>query len=62
MKYVKEQADLVYRWKRSHNRLLIVNTLVDQLSWDYDRLSSGGKEVLDKLGKLFDNNQEDNNG
>lgn len=56
MKYVKEQADLVYRWKRSHNTLLIVNKLVDELFWDRQRLTDGGKEVLDKLGKLLNNN------
>jgi len=27
--------------------------LVDDLFWDYDRLTSSGKETLDKLGDLL---------
>ena len=28
--------------------------LVDDLFWDYDRLTSSGKETLDKLGDLLE--------
>ena len=50
------KADLVYRWQRSHDILLVINKLVSELFWDRQRLTDGGKEVLDKIGKLLDNN------
>ena len=30
-----------------------VKKLIDDLGWDYDRMSSSGQESLDKLFKIF---------
>ena len=34
-------------------KLRPANDLVDDLYWDYDRMSSSGQETLDKMAKLL---------
>ena len=34
-------------------RVKELKELVDDLYWDYDRMSSSGKETLDKMAKLL---------
>ena len=37
--------------KDTHKKQVI--ELLDDLGWEYDRMSSSGQETLDKLWKLF---------
>jgi len=30
-----------------------IRSLIDDMFWDYDRMSSSGQETLNKLAKLF---------
>jgi len=48
----------------SKNKLEEITKLVDDLFWDFDRLSSSGQETLDKLGDLLgiDSISEDGEG
>jgi len=46
-------TEKIYTQDEIQDLLTAIIHLVDDLSWDYDRLSSGGKETLDKLHELL---------
>ena len=35
-----------------------IQKLIDDLYWEYDRMSSSGQATLDKLNKIFFKNEE----
>ena len=41
------------RPKLNANKIDTIISLVDDLYWDWDRLSSSGQETLEKIGKLL---------
>ena len=46
-------TDKIYTQDEIQNLLTAIIHLVDDLNWDYDRMSSSGKETLDKLHDLL---------
>ena len=49
----EETKDLIY-YQESRKRMTPIQKLVDDLYWDYDRMSSSGQKTLDKLfDKVF---------
>ena len=36
-----------------NHKLKVLMKLIDDLNWDYDRMSSSGQETLDKLCKVL---------
>ena len=47
------------RPKLNANKIDTIISLVDDLYWDWDRLSSSGQETLEKIGKLLGIEPED---
>jgi hypothetical protein len=41
-----------------NEKLKAMREAVDDLFWDYDRMSSSGKETLDKLASLVETDRE----
>ena len=49
----EETKDLIY-YQESRKKMTPIQKLVDDLYWDYDRMSSSGQKTLDKLfDKVF---------
>lgn len=48
-----KHKDKIYTQDEIQDLLTAITHLVDDLNWDYDRLSKGGKEVLDNLSELL---------
>ena len=46
-------TDKIYTQDEIQDLLTAIIHLVDDLNWEYDRMSSSGKETLDKLHDLL---------
>ena len=46
----EETKDLIY-YQESRKKMTPIQKLVDDLYWDYDRMSSSGQKTLDKLAE-----------
>ena len=47
--------------EESRKKMTPIQKLIDDLYWEYDRMSSSGQATLDKLNKIFfkEENQDD---
>jgi hypothetical protein len=50
----EKEKNKMKRPKLSEGEIDTVISLVDDLYWEWDRLSSSGQETLEKIGKLLD--------
>jgi len=50
---IKEKSRLRQTVKKYKNLLDNISEKVDDLYWEYDRMSSSGTETLDKLAKIL---------
>ena len=46
-------TEKIYAQDEIQDLLTAIIHLVDDLNWDYDRLSSSGKETLDNLSEIL---------
>jgi len=46
-------TEKIYTQDEIQNLLTAIIHLVDDLNWDYDRMSSSGKQTLDNLSELL---------
>ena len=44
--------------EESRKKMTPIQKLIDDLYWEYDRMSSSGQATLDKLNKIFFKNEE----
>jgi len=45
--------DTLEKIEENRKRMSTIQKLVDDLYWEYDRMSSSGQATLDKLNKIF---------
>ena len=50
---IKEKSRLRKTLNKFKERELLIKKFIDDLYWEYDRMSSSGTETLDKLYTLF---------
>ena len=51
---IKEKSRLRKTLNKFKEKELLIKKFIDDLYWEYDRMSSSGKECLDKLVKSLD--------
>ena len=51
---IKEKSRLRKTLNKFKERELLIKKFIDDLYWEYDRMSSSGTETLDKLSNTLD--------